>query len=88
MSRTLLGVMIDELTIVRLICQNSGCGAVTEFQVRQLETREYFNCPFCQHKFMEPRTSHFANLANAIRELTYLKDKLGVEFIIPEKEPK
>ncbi len=87
MSETVLKIRIGEFGIVRLICQNPKCGAVTEFRLSQ--RMQIDACPVCHQPFMDvlnrPGTNPLGNLLNAMREFEQLKPPVDVEFVIPVK---
>lgn len=86
MSKTLLSIMIEELTTVRLICRKESCSAVVEFPMENLDSKDMINCPFCGSVFQGNKTTNLKDLAIAVRELKKHTQQLGIEFIIPAKE--
>jgi hypothetical protein len=89
MSKKLLAFLIEELDTVRLLCRTLGCAGAVEFSVVNLESLRELKCPACGATLCIPRAKLEDNslmmLGAAIRNLKAVTDKLGVEFIIPEK---
>lgn len=96
MSEKLLKFLLSELKTVRLVCQGTvggqPCGAVTEVPLERLLTitrQGGDQCRICNTPFgifPKPGTAQdgFGPLAQAIIDLLAAKDRVQVEFVIPD----
>jgi ribosomal protein L37AE/L43A len=77
--------LLSELKAARLVCQK--CGTVTEVPVDRLGPRHGgWHCPACQAPFYAAGAGDpVQQLAAVIQGLNGIKDKVQVEFLLPEK---
>jgi hypothetical protein len=98
MPETTLKILLSELQTVRLVCQGTvggkPCRTTLEVPIERLATianqggRE---CPVCKTAFgvfpINGATQDgFGPLAEAIRNLVAVKDRVVIEFTIPQKD--
>ena len=90
MSKKLLTFLLSELTTVRVICRHAGCGAITEVPIDALQTMLGNECPVCRTRFLAQAPPHvqqatFADLAKAINGIAANKDRVEIEFVLPDE---
>jgi hypothetical protein len=90
MSETIFKILLSELNVVRIICRNPQCGAILELPLTELSRLlDKCQCKYCETTFRVGNADCFTTLAQAIRGLNSIKEKVGVEFVLPVKpEPK
>ena len=101
MPERLLKILLSELGVVRVTClgtraDGQACQAVFEFPLEKLKGTFYqkatkdWACPFCATVFAPDPTGHgsdpFAALVQAVTQLHSIKDRMSVQFIIPQKD--
>ena len=87
MSKHLLSFLLSELKTVRILCQNEACRAILEMPIS--EVARFVSggqCPFCQRQFRVVNENTLVTLAEAIKNLQSIKDKVQVEFVLPVEE--
>lgn len=87
MSEKILRLLLDELTTVRLLCQNKGCGGVVEYPLERLRGKFQFAnaCPLCGTEF-GGSGSPIYDLAAAIDRVKDMGERVKVEFILADPE--
>jgi hypothetical protein len=89
MSEKLFRFLLSELTIIRVCCLNPVCKGVIEIPLDKLRTMfPKCCCPLCRQQFHQPYDdgSHLLEwLGKAIEELKAIKDKVEIEFSLPDK---
>jgi hypothetical protein len=90
MSEKLFKFLLSELTKVRILCHNPTCGAVTELDMDQLDhffpKTLHAMCPVCRQAVMSQEENYLGMLAAAVRGLKGKRDRVEIEFVIPDKE--
>ena len=88
MSRKLLAFLLSELRIVRIMCKNKQCGAITELPISHLKS--YWSnskCKVCDFDFTpanDPKNPFYL-LSEAIDRFKMVEDRLDLEFILDDK---
>jgi hypothetical protein len=91
MSRRLFAFLLSELKTVRLACQK--CGGIAEVTLEQLSEMEA-GCRLCGTDFLPPESNApiqqviknpYALIARAILAARDRKEKVEVEFILPDQ---
>jgi hypothetical protein len=89
MTKTVAMILLSELSTIRIICQNEGCGAVLESDLsRVLHLLGDGACPCCHTSFRVRGQGGEYPLAQLVRAVSALADmqKLAVEFVMPVKQ--
>ena len=96
MSKKLLSFLLSELSTIRLICKNQGCGAVAEMSLQDLATLTHAGgkatdlCAFCGQPFSlksrqaAPAPAPLWQLAQAVAQMRYIESLVDVEFVLPD----
>ena len=92
MSEKLFKFLLSEITLVRVHCRNDVCGGVIEIPIEKLGTVfRNCSCPLCHRQF-DQGNWHGDNLlmifAEAVKRLNGIKDKVGLEFVLPDTSDK
>ena len=96
MSRKLLAFLLSEFKVVRIICKNEGCGAVTELPMEGLGIgKSFHSCPVCDRILFEPDASVNNATYQGVRGLGLILNSIAkndkhadIEFVIPCKDDK
>jgi hypothetical protein len=95
MSKELLSIFLDELATVRIVCQKSDCGAVTEVPLASLAKLFAIPkepvCPHCGQDFRIYQkagtgVNPFPALAEAVANLLAIDGRVKLEFAIETKK--
>jgi hypothetical protein len=85
MSRKLLAFLIEELETIRIRCKHPDCGLIIELKVADLFAKfKIPKCPGCNKELCLPSDNGFIALAAAARAFANNKDRVEIEFVIPE----
>lgn len=87
MSEKLLKFLLRELSVVRVVCHHANCKNVVETTIDRLDRVFAAGaCPVCHQAYGTADEGHLLALAKAVRGLAGMKDRLDVEFVLPDKE--
>jgi hypothetical protein len=83
MTETTLKVQLSELTTLRIICRNNGCGGVIEIPTAKLINLSRIHspkCPLCQHDLLASGYDTFVDLGMMIDRIKALDHTFSLEF--------
>jgi len=90
MSETVLRILIEELTTLRIVCKR--CESSIDVVILKIEPGSKFLCPSCggdlRRAIADP--DDYSRLAEAIRNIRSIKSRdeaqiKSVEFVVPQK---
>jgi hypothetical protein len=87
-SETVLKLLLEELTSIRITCPQEGCGAVMELSLKRLPTDfDGKTCPVCRKTFIPAgadfHAGHIQKLAASLQALVGLKDSVEIRVVVP-----
>ncbi len=99
MSETLFKFLLSKISTIRIHCRNPECGGIVEIPISKLGSTTYrvCTCPLCRKPFddgsflidnMGPVSGRdlFAILAGILIRLNAIKDKVDIEFVLPDPD--
>lgn len=90
MPEHLYRILLSEITTLRIRCGNPHCQGVVELHVEHIASAmKACSCPLCGHVFDTSRYEggHLLQLlAEAIRRLKAIEDRVQVEFQLPVRQ--
>lgn len=90
MTETTLKVQLKELTTVRIVCRNKGCGGILEIPIEKLTTLSKdgsFQCPMCEQNLMTNLSPDpLVMFGLMIQKLSALNQYFSLEFPIRDDD--
>jgi hypothetical protein len=83
MSEKMIRVKLSELATIRIVCKKATCGGISEVPIAEVERLIGGKCRHCEQSLRVGNEDALASLAEAIKNLTAIKNKVEVEFEIP-----
>ena len=84
MSKRLLSLMITELNVIRIKCNE--CHGVAEMTIGGMESAQSISCPSCGKLYRGGKDGLLKVLAKTLRTLPEMLENASIEFVVEEPQ--